>query len=93
MKHRVIFLHGDDPAVIAAARQAKADGEHPILVANGSTLEFESVYPPGSPRIAAYAKRYMEDHGVTEEEALANVRKPRRFAELAVLSGDADEIR
>ena len=93
MKRRVVFLNGDDPTVIARAHRAKAAGEHPILIANGSVLELECVYPPGSPRIAAYVKRYIEEHGTSEEEARAILRQPRQFAELAVLSGDADEIR
>jgi phosphate acetyltransferase len=92
-RRRIVFPEGDDPRVIAAARQLQAEGlVDPVLLSRQTLADIETIHPAESPRLREYAAclyRRRAAKGMTEAEAEARAREPLYFAALMVANDDA----
>ncbi len=93
-RRRIVFAEGDDPRVIAAARQLAADGlVDPVLICRNAISGLETIDPCGSPRLGEYAEylyRKRASKGLAQNEAKSLAREPLYFAAVMVATGDAD---
>lgn len=105
---RLVFAHGDDPRVVAAARQLADEGlATPWLLGDLFRLETRAkeqgtslkgirvIDPARDKRRGPYAAALLAasgTRGITPEDAARLVEEPVVFAALAVLQGEADAL-
>jgi phosphate acetyltransferase len=92
-RRRIVFPEGDDPRVIAAARQLKSEGlADPVLISAHGVPGLETIHSLESPRLREYAEclhRRRASKGMTVADAEKLARDPLYFAALMVATDDA----
>ena len=102
----VILPEGEDPRILHAARRLHDGGiARPMLIGERAALEaaaaaagvlldpIESISPPASAALDAYAALYVEGRPKTSERVAKRLlAKPLFYAAMAVKAGDADAL-
>ena len=102
----VVLPEGEDPRILHAARRLHDGGiARPMLIGERAALEaaaaaagipldpIESISPPASAALDAYAALYVEGRPKTSERVAKRLlAKPLFYAAMAVKAGDADAL-
>ena len=102
----VVLPEGEDPRILHAARRLHDGGiARPMLIGERAALEaaaaaagvpldpIESISPPASATLDAYAALYVEGRPKTSERVAKRLlAKPLFYAAMAVKAGDADAL-